>query len=151
MDGEVYFCVEGKAVPQGSYRGMLVGGKAIVMHSGGWRLVRWRADVRGQAMSALNGERFDGPVWMRLRFEFARPKSHRGAKGLRASAPKEHTQRPDVSKLVRSVEDALIGVAYHDDSQIVGYEAEKVWGDRDRVEVWLRGVRKCNGKTDSTS
>jgi len=52
-----------------------------------------------------------------------RPKQHHVAGNrenpLRKNAPAWHTSKPDVTKMVRAVEDALKGIAWHDDSQVV--------------------------------
>ena len=38
--------------------------------------------------------------------------------------------RPDLDKLDRALLDALTGVAYHDDGQVVALSSRKVYGDR---------------------
>jgi Holliday junction resolvase RusA-like endonuclease len=42
-------------------------------------------------------------------------------------APQFHAVKPDASKLQRSTEDALTGLAYDDDARIVGCSCEKRW------------------------
>ena len=44
----------------------------------------------------------------------------------------EPTTRPDLSKLVRAVEDALTGVIYADDAQVVSEYTEKHYADNPR-------------------
>jgi Holliday junction resolvase RusA-like endonuclease len=61
-----------------------------------------------------------------------------------ASAPRKvayPTVRPDAKKLARAVADALSGVLYHDDGQIVWDLATKDFGNPERVEiaVWACG------------
>ena len=68
-----------------------------------------------------------GAASLTMTFRFLRPKSHIGKRGLRASAPARHTQKPDIDKCVRVVLDALTGIAYADDSQVVDISAEKRW------------------------
>lgn len=69
----------------------------------------------------------DGPVSMQLTFRLTAPKSVR----------REHpTVRPDLDKLVRAVLDALTGLAYKDDSQVVSIQASKTYW----VDPGLRGV-----------
>jgi Holliday junction resolvase RusA-like endonuclease len=60
-------------------------------------------------------------------FRFKRAKAHIGKKGVLPSAPEHNTsgRHGDLSKLVRSTEDALTGVLYDDDRQIVSLTAEK--------------------------
>lgn len=44
--------------------------------------------------------------------------------------------RPDIDNLVKLVMDALNGVAYHDDAQIISLRASKIQPD-----AWVQGVR----------
>jgi Holliday junction resolvase RusA-like endonuclease len=72
----------------------------------------WQLAVRNAAQASCGGVFFDGPVRVAVLFFLPRPKS----------APRRvthHVTRPDCSKLVRAVEDALTGVLWKDDSQIV--------------------------------
>jgi Holliday junction resolvase RusA-like endonuclease len=63
-----------------------------------------------------------GPVRLSIVFLFTRPAGHFRKDGtLKPSAPKHHCVKPDVSKVLRSTEDALSKLAYEDDARIVGY------------------------------
>lgn len=46
-----------------------------------------------------------------------------------------HIKRPDLDNLIKSIKDGLNGVAWEDDSQVVGVHAHKVYADKPRVEV----------------
>lgn len=73
---------------------------------------------------------------MDLTFTFERPKSHVKRNGdLRSGYSEYHVQRPDVDKLCRAILDALTGVVYHDDSQVISLSAVKQWGIGNGVEV----------------
>lgn len=99
----------------------------------------WRQDVRSAARSAYDGELLRGPLSVTLRFFRQRPKSHFGsgknASVLKGSAPSHPTTKPDVLKLARAIEDALTGVVWEDDAQIVHEVLDKAWGEPERVEV----------------
>ena len=62
---------------------------------------------------------------------FHRPPPARacGKRGLRPSAPPYPATRPDVTKLLRAVEDAATGLLWADDAQIVTQSAAKRYGD----------------------
>lgn len=48
-------------------------------------------------------------------------------------------QRPDVDNLAKSLLDALNGVAYNDDAQIVDLRVQKRWSaDEDKYEVFIQ-------------
>lgn len=103
----------------------------------------WKKEIRQAAGRAI-GDRglLEGPLKMRLVFYVARPKSHygsgRNAGKVKPSAPAYPAKKPDVLKLARAVEDALTGIVYRDDSQIVVELLEKYWGTPERVEIDVR-------------
>lgn len=86
------------------------------------RTAPWRADVAAAAAQQYSGPLLTGPVLMVYDFIFPRPKSHYGtgknANVLKPSAPRFHTIKPDLTKIIRSTEDALTGIVYKDDSQV---------------------------------
>lgn len=81
----------------------------------------------------------DGPLKIRFTFYAQRPTGHygsgRNSDRLKPSAPPYPTSRPDALKLARAVEDALSGILYRDDSQIVTELLEKRYGTPERVEI----------------
>ncbi len=102
------------------------------------RIAPWRSDVRDAAMAALAiGEPlFSGPLTVRLRFVFARPKSHLSASGaMKASAPTHLATGPDLDKLCRAVLDACTGLLWTDDRQVDDLVARKQYGDRPGLEA----------------
>lgn len=79
------------------------------------------------------------PVMLEINFHFTRPTGHfgtgRNAGIVKASAPKHVTVKPDLTNLVKATEDALKGIAWHDDSQVVGMQLAKVYGDKELVRI----------------
>lgn len=137
--------VYGLPAPQGSKRH--VGGGVMVESSK--KVKPWRADVRFAAEELIAcdcpdqcgglapGYPLDGPLVVRMVFSFVRPRSHyrtgRNAHLLRDGAPARPQGPPDLSKLLRSTEDALTSAgAWRDDARVVEYErAAKVWAGED--------------------
>jgi Holliday junction resolvase RusA-like endonuclease len=72
----------------------------------------------------------EGPVGVSIDIQFRRPKTVE--KGY------WHTSPGDASNIVKSIEDGLNRVAWLDDRQVAKLEAEKHWGDSDRiiVSIW---------------
>lgn len=68
-----------------------------------------------------------GPVSVFAIFTFPRPASHRTKSGLSKNAPEYHVRTPDVDNLAKLVLDALTGIAWIDDCQIVRLHVEKLW------------------------
>lgn len=107
------------------------------------RAAKWKDQVAQEAGKIWEGHRLiDEPLEVRFTFFVARPKGHYGTKGnLLGSAPRWPAKRPDALKLARGVEDALTGVLWRDDSQIVRELLEKRWGTPERVEIYVWAAR----------
>jgi len=124
------FTVWGIAAPQGSKRHV---GKGVMLESSD-RVRPWRQDVRFAALEE-RPPNWDMATPMRLDlvFWFPRPASHYGTRNgisyLKANAPIEPVSARigDIDKLQRAVFDALTGVAYMDDRQVVEVEARKAY------------------------
>ena len=137
------FVAYGMASPAGSKRAFTnrhTGRTQVVDAAKGSKA--WKQEVATEAYAALalaNGDGLpgliDGPLAVSMTFFVPRPSSHYGARGLKPSAPDYPTTRPDVLKLARAVEDALTGVVYRDDAQLVRERLAKLYGEPARVEV----------------
>lgn len=131
------FFVPGRPAPQGSKRHV---GRGILIESSR-RLRPWREDVKRAAIEAWTSEPTKEPVRLTLHFDFSRPKAHyysgRNAGVLRPEAPSLYSSngRDDVDKLARGVLDALTGVVYADDGQVVILHAKKAYSERPGVTV----------------
>lgn len=105
----------------------------------GWAIRRaWSEHVKGHGPL-----RFDAAIRLELIFTFPRPKSHfgtgRNTDQLKAWAPSQHTQTPDVDKLSRLVCDALEGTKLiRNDSQVCELSATKRWAAQPSttIHVW---------------
>lgn len=104
----------------------------------------WRTAVRFAAAEVFASPLF-GPLEVAFRFYMPRPRGHygsgRNAGLVRESAPKFPAFRPDVTKLVRSTEDALKGVAWLDDSQIVRQAASKDYSEKLGAQIEVTALR----------
>jgi len=135
----VSFVVYSRAAPQGSKRHI---GNGVMIESSK-RVKPFRADVRKAAESAALPPDWPmaAPMRVGMRFHFARPKSHFKGNGvaLSKSAPEEATSHGlgDLEKLARSVNDALSGVLFHDDRQVVEMHLAKAYDSEDLVIISL--------------
>lgn len=108
----------------------------------------WKAQVAHEGELAMNlpADRqglFDGALEVRFTFHMPRPQNHwsnskKYGDRLKPNAPIRPITRPDCLKMARAAEDALTGVVWHDDSQIVIERLEKRYADKPGllVEVW---------------
>jgi Holliday junction resolvase RusA-like endonuclease len=108
---DVELVVLGVPGPQGSKR--YVGGGRMIESSK--KVAPWRDSVAWAAREVMAGRPpIDGPVRCQMVFVFPRPKSRK-----RTAL---HDRKPDLSKLIRSTEDALTtGGAWADDARVVEY------------------------------
>jgi Holliday junction resolvase RusA-like endonuclease len=76
------------------------------------------------------------PLSMMIRAYYGVPKSVSAKKReAMISGKSRPTKKPDMDNIIKVVADALNGIAYYDDSQIVDCRVAKVWSDEPRVEV----------------
>lgn len=86
----------------------------------------WRNTVAATAREAMAGrKKYTGALELSVVFYLPRPKSHYGVKGLLPSAREHPIVKPDTTKLMRSTEDALTGIVWKDDAQVVEQTAIK--------------------------
>lgn len=125
----VSFRVPGTPIPKGSARSYVSKrGKLSTVQSNRDKLVPWEAAVAWRAKAAGLRPHVE-PCSIALVFTMPRPKGHYGARGMRPSAPQSHTTKPDLDKLIRAVLDALTGIAWMDDSQVLEISASKRYAD----------------------
>lgn len=120
---EIVFTVFGIAQPQGSAKAFMPkGARFPTVTSDNPQLKGWRQLVAQSASAALDGAGMllDGPIRIVAAFYLPRPKSL----GMKSRA---HLTRPDVDKLARAIGDALTGVLWRDDSQVVQLKVTKAY------------------------
>jgi Holliday junction resolvase RusA-like endonuclease len=137
----VQFTVYGKPQPAGSKRAFVVKGRAVVTDDNA-KSKPWKQEVSGTALRAMSDAGvpwMEGPLGLTCVFYLARPKGHygsgRNAAQVKESAPPFPVVKPDATKLVRGVEDALTGIVWKDDAQVVAQTVLKRYGEPERVEV----------------
>jgi Holliday junction resolvase RusA-like endonuclease len=137
MRPDITFNVYGVARPAGSKRafairknGQPTGKIAVVDDCKESR--DWKSTVAREAMVAIqeaNGSMFLEPVRLSVTFHVQRPKGHYRTgprhSEIRPSAPAFPTTKPDLLKLTRAVEDALTGILWRDDAQVVVHDLQK--------------------------
>lgn len=127
----VRFVVVGTPQPKGSARAFMPKGwTRPVITSDNPSLKKWEATIRGELQRVMAttprpvlAELFTAPVSVTLIFRVARPKS----------LPKrvnEAVKKPDLDKLVRGAIDAMSGVLFKDDAQVVALGARKRYAEQ---------------------
>lgn len=106
----------------------------------------YKAYVKLLATQAMREQGFtmiDGPCCLDILAFFEVPKSK--SKKFRQAAlegRERPTKKPDLSNIVKGIEDALNGLAYKDDSFIVYLSVAKHYSEVPRVEVILQECEK---------
>ena len=101
---------------------------------------QFKADVRA-AVSRVLSAPLEGPVALRVVFVLPRPKRLIWKRREMPRVP--HTSRPDLDNLVKSTKDALNGLAWRDDSQVVELSASKCYASGNElpgVEIAIEEV-----------
>lgn len=126
--------VPGVPAPKGSARAVISRstGKALLLASGSDGNARaqtaWSNAVGWATRAAWRGLPLLGAVAIAIEFHLPAPKRRTRA------AP---TVKPDLDKLLRSTLDAMTGLAYHDDAQIVDAHPRKVYAGADGPGAWI--------------
>lgn len=125
--------VYGMPGPQGSKRH--VGGGRMIESSK--KVAPWRQDVVAAARAVIgDAPPIEGPIHCMMAFTLPKP----------ASAPKKRTtypdKKPDLSKLIRSTEDALTTAgAWRDDARVIAIHASKHYPSEGMNSLPAPGVR----------
>jgi len=125
------FTVLGPAACKGSTVSFMGKGGRIVTKTdsqtlGGWtQAVKWAAKGAGVRVVAK-----PGAVTVDVLFQFVKPKSARNREFP--------TVKPDIDKMERALLDALTGIAYEDDAQVVGVASRKIYSNEASTQVTVR-------------
>lgn len=147
---DITFNVHGIPATAGSKRGFPIkrkdGSIGVAMAPDNKRSKPWMASIAYTARQHWSGELLRGAVKLTLVFRLPRPKGHfstgrNSGHLVRESAPRHPTTKPDLTKLARAVEDALKGVLWADDSQVVEQSFRKEYAEPAGVCVRVQEVR----------
>ena len=130
--------IDRRAVPQPRHRATR-GGRMYLPTSAPVRA--FKAAIRERALAAITTP-MPGPVRVTVACTFRRPPSHLGRGGRpRPAAPMAPGRNlGDVDNLAKAVLDALSGVAFLDDSQVVELVTSKAWDRSDQTLVTVEPI-----------
>jgi len=118
--------------------------RPIITHARGKTLAEWRAAIVQAAIKARVPVML-GPVFVKLLIILPAPTSRPSV--LTTQKQMDYWLRPwrqpDLDKLSRSIADAMTGVVFNDDAQIVRLLAEKVYaneGERPGVDITIEAL-----------
>jgi Holliday junction resolvase RusA-like endonuclease len=125
----IHLFIPGNPVPQGRPRACIRGKHASVYEDA--KSKDWKRTVRFLANVGLPDmwELIAGAINLQITFKLLRPKS------VSVKKRPEPICRPDLDNLIKAVKDALTGVLWYDDSQIIELEAKKVYDNPPGVDI----------------
>lgn len=130
-----HFVILGKPIPQKQTR--FARGRAYDPSAKDKKALQ---DYFIKAMDELDEKMYEGRVWVTLHFEFTPPKSlSRTEQNRRIYQPVPHIVKPDVDNLAYLVTNAMKGIVYKDDSQIVSMTISKAYSFEDKTLVIVHG------------
>lgn len=143
----ISFFVPGLTRPKGSKRAFALKsqgaytGRVALVESAGGPLKAWERQISLIAAAQRIGSNglLDGPIKLTLDFVLLRPASHPKRRKTWPIA------RPDYDKLARSATDALTGIIWRDDSQVVEAHIRKDYGDPPGVRITVETIEITNG------
>lgn len=132
-----YLRVRGIPQAQGTARAFVAGGKARIAtdsNRANSPIGAWRAAVATEARREYGeAAATRDPIRIVAELTWPRPLAHyraaTPAKGLRVDAPTWKASKPDADKAARAILDALTGIAFVDDAQVVELVVRTLWGD----------------------
>jgi crossover junction endodeoxyribonuclease RusA len=131
------FAVEGIPKTKGSMKALRRGSRVVVINDSE-RTGAWEARIRVAARAAARSVAFrplSGPVCVSVTFRLPRPVSsirRDGTPRARADLFPVKKRSGDLDKLQRPVLDALTGIAWEDDAQVIAVAAQKTWANREK-------------------
>lgn len=141
MSAAVYFVVYGNPVGKGRPRATSRGG-FVRMYTDA-KTLGFEAAVACEAKLAMGAwpEPFDTPMQLTLSAYYPIPKSWAKRKQAMAIAGEMHPQvKPDLDNVLKAVLDALNGVVYVDDAQVINFVSSKRYSTDPRIEVYVHEV-----------
>lgn len=138
--GMIRIVVPGRAVAQSRPRLTTRGGRPHAYEDARSRV--YKDFVRECAFDQYRGEPLSGPVALGVEELRVVPKSWPASRREAAllGHDSEWPGKPDIDNVVKAIMDALTGVAWADDAQVVRLDASKRYGLEDCVEITVGPV-----------
>jgi Holliday junction resolvase RusA-like endonuclease len=141
---EIDLFIPGIPKPAGSKRGFYNPKlKRVIITDDNRKSKDWITVVAQVAAEHHDGQPvLEGPLAARFDFFFPRPKGHygsgRNSSVLKPSAPPFPDVKPDATKILRATEDALKGILWRDDAQVVTQMVTKRYGPQSGCRIRVR-------------
>jgi len=130
----IKFTVYGEPVAQGRPRAVNIGGHIRIYDPK--KSSEYKQYIRLVASQEVKGNLLTGAICLKITFYRSIPKSFSKKKTEQAEAGIiRPITKPDTDNYTKAVKDALKGVAWKDDSQVVDEHCRKFYSNRPRIEI----------------
>lgn len=130
--------ITGKPIPKARPRARLIRGRKPFVSIYDSQKAE-TAGVQKQLKLIFKSEPFLTPLSLSVDFYIQRPRSHygtgRNVGKLKPSAPKCNIKKPDIDNYIKFIMDAMNGIVYKDDSQVVCVKAWKLYAEEEEKTV----------------
>ena len=135
------FSVPGEPTGKGRPRVVNVGNRSMAFTP--HKTVSYENLVKLEYQAQSEGHTFaDKQVRMNIRAYYGVPKSDsRNKRTAKLAGMIRPTKKPDIDNVYKIIADALNGIAYNDDSQIVSANIEKLYAETPRVDITIEEVQ----------
>ena len=147
MSNQIKFWIPGKPATKGSTRSFKDRGGNVRTVAASPKLAMFEAMIRetsSKEWSKHHSGPSDKPFDLDVGYHVIRPKSHwkRGDREgfLKLDHPLYMTKKPDLSKVIRAVEDGMIKIVYVDDAQIRKITAIKMYSLTEGVWITVTEI-----------
>ena len=139
----ISFTVSGIPIGKGRPKFSTVNGRAMAYTP--TKTVNYETLVKLSYQQQCGGKMYDKdtPLSIDIMAHFPIPKSvsKKKADMMRAGTIRP-TKKPDSDNIIKAICDALNGIAYYDDAQIVEVTAWKYYSDEPKAEITIRAVNE---------
>ena len=98
---------------------------------------KWEAELKERARTLFKSKPWENKVGLWIEFYFSSKKRQKGCGGV-CECETYRAKKPDLDNLVKSVKDALNGVLYLDDRQVVSLTSSKYDSCSERIIINAR-------------
>lgn len=134
-DQNLFLCIDGIPTPLKRHRSCILNNR---VHSYDSQKEAKKTALKCVQRQIPDGfQIFDEPLEMLIEFHMPIPQSLSQKKKLQLQEV-PHDKKPDLSNLIKFVEDTFNGIIYKDDSQIVNIHASKLYSSEPKTIVCFR-------------
>ena len=145
MVAPLHIIVDGTPVAKGRPKFSTINGHARAITPAKTRnYENWVRMCGVQAMNLAGRSTMDEAIDLKLIAHVPIPSSWSKKRQIKAALGEIHpTKRPDLDNFLKAAKDALNGIVWRDDSQIVNISARKVYGETPKLVITVEPIRSA--------